>query len=152
MTRINVEELYKKTGIKLLSEEQKKINRSIASKKYYLKNKEKIKNKNATYRKTLDIEKKREYYRKYYNLNKDKINEKRKLYTKTKSHKKKIRLYRQKNREKINAQTRIRYNKNKTPKIKKKIIKKNKKIINTELAKKDNELLKYYINNIWNKD
>jgi len=152
MTRISVEELYKKTGSKLLSQEQKKINRSIASKKYYLKNKEKIKNKNATYRKTLDIEKKREYYRKYYNLNKDKINEKRKLYTKTKSHKKKIRLYRQKNREKINAQTRIRYNKNKTPKIKKKIIKKNKKIINTELAKKDNELLKYYINNIWNKD
>jgi len=152
MTRINVEELYKKTGSKLLSEEQKKINRSIASKKYYLKNKEKIKNKNATYRKTLDREKKREYARKYYNLNKDKINEKRKLYTKTKSHKKKIRLYRQKNREKINAQTRIRYNKNKTPKIKKKIIKKNKKIINTELAKKDNELLKYYINNIWNKD
>jgi len=96
MTRINVEELYKKTGSKLLSQEQKKINRSIASKKYYLKNKEKIKNKNATYRKTLDIEKKREYYRKYYNLNKDKINKKSKIYTKKKRNKKKIKKYKKK--------------------------------------------------------
>ena len=148
MTRINVNNLLAKTGDKLLSDEQKKINRRIASQKYYLKNKQKIKKKQAEYRLTIKKEKLAEYQRNYYKLNRDKINERHRKYKR--KNKNKIRLYRQKNKDKINAQTRNRYNKNKIikkeKKTKKKIIKKVDKAL---LAKKDSELLKYYINNVW---
>ena len=161
MGRINIENLLDKTGSKVLSKEQKKINRNIASRKYYLNNKEKIKKKQSKYRLTIDIKKKKIYARNYYLNNKKKINENRK-----KNYIRSDKFFISQEQKKINTKN---YNKNywlnnknriyKNKKTNKKTVKNtiknidkniDEKIDKTVLVEKDSHLLQYFIKNIWN--